>query len=442
MDYQEALEYLLKYADYERLPRSGIVWDIERIERLCKRLGDPHLQARTVHIAGTKGKGSTSVMIASILKSAGYKVGLYTSPHILSFTERIQVDCKNISEADWAKLVEILKPHVEAENALGDLGELTTFEIYTAMAFLHFAMVKVDWQVIEVGLGGRLDATNVVKPEVCVMTSISYDHTDVLGDKLTKIAGEKCGIIKRGADVVTAPQFPESMEVIERVCKEKGCRLIKVGQDVTWERTGSDERGQSFIVKGRRGDYKARIPLLGEHQVENAVNSVAASELLVERGVRVSSHHIIEGLKNIGWPGRLQILRKQPWVIVDAAHNAYSMQRLVEALKGYFRYDKAKLILGFGADKDVAGMAREAAKVTDDIVVVASSHPRALKAATLVAEFRKQGVTPRVADNVKEAMELALREAGPNDLIGAAGSIFVIVEVMEMMGVKGEEARF
>jgi len=442
MDYQEALEYLLQYADYERLPRSGIVWDIKRIERLCKRLGDPHLSAKTVHTAGTKGKGSTSAMLASILKSAGYRVGLYTSPHLLSFTERIQVDGRNISEADWAKLVEILKPHVEAENALGDLGELTTFEIYTAMAFLHFQRVKADWQVIEVGLGGRLDATNVVKPEVCVMTSISYDHTDVLGNTLTEIAGEKCGIIKSGADVVSAPQFPESIKVIEGVYKEKGCRLVKVGRDVTWERVGYNEEGQSFIVKGLKGDYRARIPLLGEHQVENAVNAIAASELLIERGVKVSSQHIVEGLKNVNWPGRLQILRKKPWVVVDAAHNAYSMQRMAESLKGYFRYDKAKLILGFGADKDVAGMALEAVKVTDDIVVVASKHPRALKAATLVAEFRKLGVTPRVAETVKEAMELALGEAGPNDLIGAAGSIFVIVEVMEMMGVKGEEARF
>ncbi len=442
MDYQEALEYLLKYADYERLPRSGIVWDIKRIERLCKRLGDPHLAAKTVHTAGTKGKGSTSAMIASILKSAGYRVGLYTSPHLLSFTERIQVDGRNISEADWARLVEILKPHVESENALGDLGELTTFEIYTAMAFLHFARVKADWQVIEVGLGGRLDATNVVKPEVCVMTSISYDHTDVLGDTLTKIAGEKCGIIKSGAEVVTAPQFPESMEVIEGVCKEKGCRLIRVGGDVTWERVGSNEGGQSFIVRGRQGEYKARIPLLGEHQVENAANAIAAIELLIERGVKVSSQHIVEGLKNVKWAGRLQILRRKPWVVVDAAHNAYSMQRMAEALKGYLRYDKAKLILGFGADKDVAGMAREAVKVTDDIVVVASRHPRVLKAATLVAEFQKLGVTPRVAESVKEAMELALDEAGPKDLIGAAGSIFVIVEVMEMMGVKGEQARF
>jgi len=207
MEYQQALEYLLRFADYERLPRSGIVWDLRRVQRLLERVGNPQYAARTVHITGTKGKGSTAAMIASILKSAGYRTGLYTSPHLLSFTERIQVDGKPIDEADWARLTEQIKPHVEAENKIGDLGELTTFEIMTAMAFLHFRQVKADYQVIEVGLGGRLDATNVVKPLVCVITSISYDHMDVLGDTLAKITGEKAGIIKSGATVVSAPQF-------------------------------------------------------------------------------------------------------------------------------------------------------------------------------------------------------------------------------------------
>src|SRR3972149_6128369 len=233
MNYREALEYLLKFADYERISRAGIVWDLKRIERLLARLGDPQNAAKSVHIAGTKGKGSTSAMIASILKSAGYKVGLYTSPHLLSYTERIQYDGKPISENDWAELTETIKPHVEAENRIGDLGQLTTFEIFTAMAFLHCKRVKADWQVLEVGLGGRLDATNVVKPEVCVITSISYDHMDVLGNTLAKIAGEKAGIIKSGADVVSAPQFPEAMEVIERVCRERRVKLVKVGEEVT-----------------------------------------------------------------------------------------------------------------------------------------------------------------------------------------------------------------
>jgi dihydrofolate synthase/folylpolyglutamate synthase len=434
MDYRQALEYLLRFADYERLPRSGIVWDLRRVERLLARLGNPQYNARTVHVAGTKGKGSTSAMIASILKSAGYRTGLYTSPHLLSFTERIQVDGKPIAEENWAWLTEQLRPHVEAENKIGDLGELTTFEILTAMAFLCFRQVKADYQVVEVGLGGRLDATNVVRPQVCVITSVSYDHMDVLGDTLAKITGEKAGIIKAGAVVVSAPQFPEAMEVIERVGREKGVRLIKVGEDITWEKGEFDAEGQHFHLKGLKREYDLWIPLLGEHQMENAANAVAAAELLEDMGARIPLEDIVDGLAKVRWPGRLQVLGREPWVIVDGAHNAYSMLRLGEALEHYFKYEKAKLILGFGGDKDIGGMAREATAITGDIVLVASRHPRAVKAEVLVAEFEKHGVTPRVAATVKEAISLAMDEAGHNDLVCAAGSIFVIAEVMEYFG--------
>jgi dihydrofolate synthase/folylpolyglutamate synthase len=432
MDYQESLEYLMRFADYERLPRSGIVWDIKRIERLVKRLGDPQDAARTVHVAGTKGKGSTAAMVAAILKQAGYRTGLYTSPHLLSFTERIRIDGRPIAEADWARLVEVLRPHVEAENALGDLGELTTFEILTAMAFLHFREVRADFQVVEVGLGGRIDATNVVRPEVCVITSISYDHTDVLGNTLTQIAGEKAGIIKPGAAVVSSPQFPEAMVVIERVCREKAVPLVKVGRDVTWRRAGFDEMGQDFHVKGRLGEYDLRIPLLGEHQLENAANAVATAEALAERGARIGSADVTLGLAEVAWAGRLQVLRRAPLVVVDGAHNNYSMQRLGEALREYFTYDRLTLVLGFSGDKDIPGMVAEAVKMTGDIILVASRHPRSVKAALLAEEFKKHGVAPRTAEGVGAAVKLALAAAGPNDLICAAGSVFVVAEVMEV----------
>ncbi|MDD5338818.1 MAG: bifunctional folylpolyglutamate synthase/dihydrofolate synthase [Dehalococcoidales bacterium] len=434
MNYQESLDYLLKYADYERLPRSGIVWDIKRIERLLSRLGNPHNNAKSVHVAGTKGKGSTASMIASVLKSAGYKVGLYTSPHLLSYTERIRIDGKSIDEAAWARLVETIQPHVEAENALGDLGQLTTFEIFTAMAFLHFAEEKVDWQVMEVGLGGRLDATNVIHPEVCVITSISLDHMDVLGNTLAKIAREKCGIIKPEADVVSAPQFPEAMKVVEEVCEEKRVRLIRVGQDVTWERAGYNQEAQSFKVKGLLGEYKLRIRLVGEHQLENAANAVAAVEQLRKRGAKIATKHIVEGMWRVEWRGRLEILRKKPWLVVDGAHNAYSIMQMGMALSDYFKYNRLKLILGFGNDKDIAGMAEEAVKITKDIIVVASKHPRAVGVGTLAEAFMKEGVKPRIADSVAEAIGLAMEDAKPNDLICAAGSIFVIAELLEGMG--------
>ena len=430
MNYREALEYLLRFADYERLPRSSIVWDLRRIERLLKRLGNPQFDARTVHVTGTKGKGSVSAMVASVLTRAGYRTGFYSSPHLLSFTERIQVNGRNISETDWAKLTEAIKPYVEAENAIGDLGELTTFEIMTAMAFLHFRNEKVDYQVAEVGLGGRIDATNVVRPQVCVITSISYEHTDVLGNTMTEIAGEKAGIIKPGSVVVSAPQFAEALTVIERVCQEKDVRLIKVGEAVTWESGAFSEAGQSFHMKGLSGEYDLKIPLLGEVQVENAAVAVAVAEALEDE--KVTPESIAVGLLEVKWPGRLQILQRRPWLVVDGAHNAYSLKRLGEALRQYFKYDKLTLVLGFGGDKDISGMADEAVKIADEIVLVASRHPRSVKAPDLVEEFRKRGAEPRVAENVAVAVKSALGEAGPNDLICAAGSVFVIAEVLEM----------
>ena len=435
MNYQESLDYILQYADYERLPRSGIVWDLKRVERLLERLGNPHLAARTIHVAGTKGKGSTAAMIASILKEAGYKTGFYSSPHLLSYTERIRVDGENISEADWTALTEAVRPHVEAENADGEFGELTTFEIFTAMAFLHFKNVRADYQVMEVGLGGRLDATNVVpQPEICLITSISYDHTDVLGKTLDKIAGEKAGIIKQGVTVVSAPQFPEALGVIERVCAEKNARLVLVGADLTWQPEQFDKQGQSFHLNGRSGNYELRIPLLGAFQIENSANAVAAAEVLAEKGAHISGDVIQAGLAKVRWPGRVHVLHEHPTVVVDGAHNAYSMQRLGQALQFHFDYDKLSLILGFGNDKDVSGMIDEAVRIADDIYLVTSRHPKAIKGDALRDEFIKRGVRPHITASVKAALETAMAAAGPRGLVCAAGSIFVISEVMELLG--------
>ncbi len=433
MNYQEALEYILRFADYERLPRSGIVWDLRRMDRLLARLGDPQLKPRTVHVAGTKGKGSTAAMMAAILKQAGYRTGLYTSPHLLAFTERIQVDGSPISEGDWARLTEIIQPEVEAVNAAGEFGELTTFEILTAMAFLHFARIGADYQVLEVGLGGRLDATNVVRPQVAVITSISYDHTDVLGDTLAKIAGEKAGIIKPGCVAVSSPQQPEAMAVLEKVCRERGVKLIKTGDAMAWRETGFDAGGQTFTLKSQKQNYDLKIPLLGTHQLENAAAAVAAAEALADLGTKITAEHIAAGLAGVRWPGRLQVLRNQPWIVVDSAHNTDSMRRLGQALKKYFIYDKLTLILGFGGDKDIGGMVAEAAALADDIILVRSRHPRAVSAAELAEKFTQHGIKPKTVENVAAALRTARAAAAPGDLIAAAGSVFVIAEVLEAM---------
>jgi dihydrofolate synthase/folylpolyglutamate synthase len=400
VNYQEALEYILRFADYERLPRSGVVWDLSRIERLLERLGNPQFAAKTVHVAGTKGKGSTAAMITSILKQAGYRVGLYTSPHLLSYTERIRMDGEPISEDEWVRLTEVVKPEVEAVNEEGTYGELTTFEIYTAMAFVCYRDMKADYQIMEVGLGGRLDATNVVKPLVCVMTSISYDHTEVLGNTLAKIAGEKAGIIKPGAVAVTSPQKPEAMEVLERVCQEKGVQLVRTGEEVKWEIKEYSPDVQAFHLKGLNGEYDLRIPLAGEHQVENAVTAVTTIELLEGMGAKITPENITDGLAKLRWYGRLQVLKKEPWLVVDVAHNTDSMEKLGAALKKHFKFDKLTFILGFSNDKDIKGMIALAAKMTDRIVLTRTHSPRAVKPELLVEEFQKHGVTPRLTNSV------------------------------------------
>jgi dihydrofolate synthase/folylpolyglutamate synthase len=431
MNYQEALDYILSFADYERLPRSALVWDLRRIERLLERLGNPQDAARSIHVAGTKGKGSTAAMIASVLTEAGYRVGLYTSPHLFSFTERIQAGGRPIAEDAFARLTEFIKPDVEAINRIGEFGELTTFEILTALAFTFFREIEADYQVLETGLGGRLDATNVVRPEVGVITSISFDHTDVLGDTLARIATEKAGIIKPESTVVCSPQFPEAMEVIERTCRERGVRLVRVDTEVTWHQGDFSTDGQSFHLKGLEREYDLRIPLLGEYQLENAATAVASIEVLAGMGARVSPENISAGLEQVHWPGRLQVLRREPWVIVDSAHNVYSVKKLGEALKRHFHFERIIFILGVSSDKDVAGIIAEAASLASEVIISRSRHPRAVEPATLVNEFAKHGVTPQVAETVAAAVRLALDMAKPDDLICAAGSVFVIAEVME-----------
>ncbi|MFQ6122369.1 MAG: bifunctional folylpolyglutamate synthase/dihydrofolate synthase [Dehalococcoidales bacterium] len=433
MDYQSALDYILSFADYERIPRSALVFDLGRIEMLLERLGNPQEATRSIHIAGTKGKGSTAAMIASILTRAGYRAGLYTSPHLHSFTERIQVNGKPIAEGAFGRLLEKIKPEVEAVNRSGALGELTTFELLTALAFVYFKERRADYQVLETGLGGRLDATNVVKPKVCVITSISFDHMDVLGNTLTQIATEKAGIIKSGSTVVCSPQFPETMAVIERICQERGTRLVRVGSDVTWHQKTFSPEGQSFVLKGLRGEYDLNLPLLGEHQLENAATAVATVEVLANSEARVSPESITAGLAQVHWLGRLQILRREPWVIVDSAHNADSARRLTEALEQYFNFDQLLLIFGVSSDKNIAGMIAELASLPSMVIVTRSHHPRAVEPAKLAGEFSKWGIITEVAEDVGSAVELALANAMPTDLICATGSIFIVAEVMEYM---------
>lgn len=431
MDFQTAVDYILSFADYERLSRSAVVFDLSRVEALLERLGNPHLASKSVHVAGTKGKGSTAAMIASMLTASGHRTGLYTSPHLHTIRERIQVDGRPIEEGEFAALVDGLKPEVEQLNRLDAMGELTTFEILTALAFIYFKEKEVDFQVLETGLGGRLDATNVAKPEVCVITSISLDHTEVLGDTIAKIAAEKAGIIKPGTKVVCAPENPDALAVIEKACRQKKAELITVGGEIAWQRTSSSGSGQSFRIRGTKAEYDFYIPLLGEHQLENAAVAVATLEVLGDRGAEISPESMAAGLQQVSWPGRLQVLQKRPLFIVDGAHNDDSARKLREALSQYFDFDDVILIVGASQDKNVSQIVTEFSQLSSKVIVTRSAHPRSAPTSLLSAEFFKYGISAEVTDNAASAVALALAQAQPGDLICATGSLFLVSEVIE-----------
>ncbi len=436
MDYQQAIDYLASYTDYEIVPRlahNAANYDLRRVEELLSRLGNPHLRARSVHIAGTNGKGSVAAMIASVLTTAGYTTGLYTSPHLHTWRERIRVNEELISEAELAALVEELKPEAEAVNREATYGRLTTFELLTTLALAHFAAKRADFQVLEVGMGGKFDATNVINPEVSVITSISFDHTEVLGNTLAEITAEKAGIIKPGNMVVTSPQPDEAARVIEETCLSREAQLIKVGSDVTWQSLGFNDNQQRLRVVGSLGIYELSIPLLGWHQLVNAATAVAALEVLAGKGFNLSQRSIANGLARVSWPGRLQVLSNHPLIVVDGAHNPDAARRLRESLEQYFDFARVILIIGASDDKDIAGVVSELAPIADKVIVTRSHHPRPMAPAAIVAEFTKHGVETQVVDNVPSALTEASALAGDRDLICVAGSLFVVAEAIEQV---------
>ena len=439
MNYKQAIDYLSSYTDYEKLPapHDPAFYDLRRVDELLAQLGNPHLKARSVHITGTNGKGSVAAMVASVLSVSGYTTGLYTSPHLHTWRERIRVDGRLISEEELSSLVERAKPEIEAVNQRATYGQLTTFELLTASAFAYFSLKEADFQVLEVGMGGKFDATSVITPEVCILTTISLDHTDVLGSSIAEIAVEKTAIIKPGSVVVTSPQPDEAEGVIEKTCLSRGAKLVRVGRDVTRQSLGFDLDKQQLWVKGRLGSYELTIPLLGQHQIDNAATAVAALEVLVERGFNISKDSIIKGLAQVSWPGRLQILSRHPLLVVDGAHNPDAARRLRESLEQYFDFDRAILVIGVSEDKDIAGIAAELSSLFDRVIATRSNHPRAAVPESIVAEFRQRGVDTQAVDAVSEALSLARSLAGTKDLICVAGSLFMVAEVVKQVSGTG-----
>lgn len=433
MNYSQAEEYLNSFVNYEHIPGTSYAqpgYDLSHLEELLRRMGDPQFAARTVHIAGTKGKGSVAAMVAQVLSSSGYRTGLYTSPHLHTLRERIRVDGKLIAEAEFAATMTKVKPFVESLRQDTACRQLTYFEALTALAFVYFKDEQTNLQVLEVGLGGRLDATNVARPMVCVITTISLDHTQILGDSLEEIAREKAGIIKPGCWVVLSPQPAEAARVISDVCREKEAKAVQVGKDITWHKTGGDLHHQSLVVAGRAGTYEVSIPLLGDYQLENAAAAIAAVEALNAEGLAIPAADIARGLARVRWPGRFHILRQNPTVLVDGAHNVASMSRLVSNIKAYFGDKRVVLVFGTSCDKDIPGIVSELVPLSPQVMITQASHSRAARSSTLAAEFRRRGIEPEISESVAKALVGALSTAGKRDLICVTGSLYVVAEAL------------
>jgi dihydrofolate synthase / folylpolyglutamate synthase len=424
--YNNSLDYLYSFVDYSLKHSSELAkadFNLDRMFALMESLGNPQNKYPIIHVAGTKGKGSVSALCASALQAAGYQAGLYTSPHLMDFVERIQINGEPISHEQLNELIEEIKPHV------AKIEKLTTFEITTALAFMAFAKYGVTAAVFEVGLGGRLDATNVVTPKVSVITSLSYDHTAVLGNTLTLIAGEKAGIIKDGVPVVSSPQKDESLKVLERVAREKNSKLTLVGRDVTFELIESSLEGQRLAVSFQQSAVNLRIPLLGLHQIENAATAYTA---LKTSGISITDEQIQKGFSQVKWPARFEIKRLDPPVIFDSAHNQDSFEKLYETLETYFPNKKVYLIFGASEDKNIPGMFAALKPKIAKIILTRADHPRALEVEKIASLAEQAGAAHEAAVPVKAALARALELSSKDgSIILSAGSMFVTAEVMK-----------
>ena len=425
--YQATLEYLYRFVDYSlvrNFRNSPGTFELGRMRSLVQALGNPQEAYPIIHIAGTKGKGSVSALCAEALRAAGYKVGLYTSPHLDDFAERIQFDGQPLLHADLVRLVD------EQRAVLQSIPNITFFEITTALAFLYFAQQKATAAVIEVGLGGRLDATNVCRPRVAVITSLSYDHMALLGNTLAEIAGEKAGIIKEGAPVVLSPQKKEAGEVVRRVAQERGAELIEVGKDYRFAALSHALEGQTLRVwkASEEGEGKAAelmIPLLGAHQVENAATAYTALRVACQQGISLTEAQIREGFRRVTWPGRFEVLQREPGVVVDCAHNRDSAEKLRKTVDDYFPGKPVVLVFGASEDKDIDGMLDELMPRIAQVILVKSYHPRAADPEKLVELVQKYGKPAQIIPKVTEALEEALKLGVEGALVLVTGSIFV-----------------
>jgi dihydrofolate synthase/folylpolyglutamate synthase len=440
LNYKAALAYIDTFINSERSPdfsRQARFYNLERISHLLTQLGNPHRQLKVVHVAGSKGKGSTAALIASILTHAGYKTGLFTQPHLISPRERCRINSRLISEEEFARSVDRLKPSIEAMGELKSIGRVSFFEIYTALAFSYFADNAVDFAVIEVGLGGRLDATNVVDPLVSVITPISLEHTAILGDTHEAIAKEKAEIIKPSRPVILAPQLSEAQAVFETVAADRDAPMDEVERDIHLKRKDWSLNGQAFDLTTQSAFYPDLfLPLLGEHQAINAATAIACIERIRQEGYKVPRTSIYGGLKAVRWAGRMQVVGQSPVILLDGAHSPTSAEALCKAIREVFRYRRLILVVGLMRDKDLQAIGQVLCPFADEIIATqAFDNPRVTPAEEIAQAWSETGTILHVCPSVREAIPLAQSIATTSDLICVAGSIYIVGEAMKVLDI-------
>jgi len=431
--YQESLDFIYSFIDFSmkrHLDDSHRFFKLDRMRRMMDLLGSPQENFLSIHVAGTKGKGSTASLCASALRAAGFKVGLYTSPHLQEFTERIQINGAQIERQALVDLVTRIRP------LTAQVPEITSFELMTAMAFQHFSERRVNIAVVEVGLGGRLDATNILTPLVSVITPISYDHTAILGSTLTEIAYEKGGIIKPGVPVVLSPQNPEAEQELARIAAERGSPLTRVEQDYALLILSHSLRGQELaITAGPSSPSRAHslataplnlhLPLLGAHQAQNALTALGGLDQARVQGLALSREDVRKGFGQVEWPARFEILRENPPVVIDSAHNGDSMNRLRQSLDDYFPGQKFLLVFGASADKELDAMLTAILPRVERVITTQSTHPRAADPVHLMEQIRPYGLPVEACNPAEDALARALELAGTDCGIIVAGSVFI-----------------
>ena len=411
-----------------RLRRFGIKFGLSTITRLLRGLGNPHEQFSSIHVAGTNGKGSIAAFLSSVLTSAGYKVGLYTSPHLVRFNERIQINGQAISDEDVARVLEA----VRLVYTQGDPP--TFFECATAMALHHFALTGVDWAVLETGMGGRYDATNIAQPEACVISNIGLEHQEYLGNTLAAIAREKAGIIKQGVGVVTGTRQRNALTVIENVAKEKEAALYRLGKEIRLRK--DKERGFTYSSVHRRlPGVKVGMP--GEHQITNAALALGVVDLLLQEGVNISDQAIYSGIAATRWPGRLEIVSKKPFVLLDGAHNPAATRILRRFLEDAIHVERLIMIVGILADKAWKPMLQELARVADAVILTRPQYERAADPYELAAFMRTLCQDVVVKPYLPDAVSLGFDKVGEDDAVCITGSLYTVGDAKAYLASRG-----